>query len=75
MSLIKFSTYRYVLFRRKWGAKGFGMTLKDPDLDFDIWSFFNGSPESFEPIYGKVKNIKEHLLTCVVLCIFIPLSE
>lgn len=43
---------RYILFRKKWGAKGFGMTLKVKDLDFQIGNFCSGSPESFEPYYG-----------------------
>ncbi|ODN01402.1 Cap-specific mRNA (nucleoside-2'-O-)-methyltransferase 1 [Orchesella cincta] len=41
----------YVLLRKNWCGKGFGMTLKGK-LDFDIWSFAHGSPESFEPFYG-----------------------
>ncbi|CAL8111218.1 unnamed protein product [Orchesella dallaii] len=41
----------YILFRKNWIGKGFGMTLKG-ELDFDIWSFYMGSPESFESFYG-----------------------
>lgn len=44
--------YRYILFRKKWGAKGFGMTLKIKDLDFQTGNFCSGSPESFEVFYG-----------------------
>uniref|UniRef100_A0A069DZH7 Cap-specific mRNA (nucleoside-2'-O-)-methyltransferase 1 n=1 Tax=Panstrongylus megistus TaxID=65343 RepID=A0A069DZH7_9HEMI len=41
----------YVLWRKKWLAKGFGFTLKG-DCDFKLCDFFAGSPETFEPFYG-----------------------
>ncbi|XP_054162326.1 cap-specific mRNA (nucleoside-2'-O-)-methyltransferase 1-like [Oppia nitens] len=41
----------YVLWRKKWTAKGFGFTLKGPN-DFKLDEFFAGSPETFEPHYG-----------------------
>lgn len=40
-----------MLWRKKWEAKGFGLTLKG-DLDFDIKNFATAEPESFEAIYG-----------------------
>ena len=43
----------YVLFRKKWEAKGFGFTLKGSH-DFKLEDFFAGPPESFEPHYGKI---------------------
>ncbi|KAK9507779.1 hypothetical protein O3M35_007558 [Rhynocoris fuscipes] len=41
----------YVLWRKKWYAKGFGFTLKG-DCDFRLCDFFAGSPETFEAFYG-----------------------
>lgn len=41
----------YVLWRRKWRAKGFGMTLKN-DNDFRLDDFVAGGAEYFEPFYG-----------------------
>lgn len=41
----------YVLWRRKWHAKGFGMTLKGPN-DFKLEDFYSASSELFEPYYG-----------------------
>ena len=41
----------YVLWRRRWRAKGFGMTLKN-DNDFRLDDFVAGSAEYFEPFYG-----------------------
>lgn len=41
----------YILWRKKWEAKGFGFTLKGPN-DFKLEEFFAGPPESFEPHYG-----------------------
>lgn len=41
----------YVLFRKKWKAKGFGFTLKG-DNDFKLDDFYAGPCESFEPFYG-----------------------
>lgn len=42
----------YVLWRRKWHAKGFGMTLKGPN-DFKLEDFYSASSELFEPYYGE----------------------
>ncbi|CAG2171447.1 unnamed protein product, partial [Oppiella nova] len=41
----------YVLWKRGWSAKGFGLTLRGPN-DFKLDEFFAGSPETFEPHYG-----------------------
>ncbi|XP_063992991.1 cap-specific mRNA (nucleoside-2'-O-)-methyltransferase 1-like [Diachasmimorpha longicaudata] len=41
----------YVLWRRKWHAKGFGFTLKDSN-DFQLDNFYAGPPETFHPFYG-----------------------
>ncbi|XP_067142705.1 cap-specific mRNA (nucleoside-2'-O-)-methyltransferase 1 isoform X1 [Centruroides vittatus] len=41
----------YVLWRKKWEAKGFGFTLRGQN-DFKLEEFFAGPPESFEPHYG-----------------------
>ena len=41
----------YVLYRKKWEAKGFGFTLKG-DCDFKMDAFFAGPPETFTPFYG-----------------------
>ncbi|KAK0090863.1 hypothetical protein PV325_000029 [Microctonus aethiopoides] len=41
----------YVLWRRKWTAKGFGFTLRDSN-DFKLDEFFAGSPETFHTYYG-----------------------
>lgn len=41
----------YVLWRKKWHAKGFGFTLKG-DNDFKLNEFLAGAPEYFEPHYG-----------------------
>lgn len=42
---------RYILWKKKWEAKGFGFTLKG-DLDFDILNF-KAEPETFEAYYGE----------------------
>ncbi|XP_078062784.1 cap-specific mRNA (nucleoside-2'-O-)-methyltransferase 1-like, partial [Mustelus asterias] len=42
----------YVLWRKRWHAKGFGMTLKGPN-DFRMEDFFAASSELFEPYYGE----------------------
>uniref|UniRef100_A0AAY4B3L1 Cap-specific mRNA (nucleoside-2'-O-)-methyltransferase 1 n=1 Tax=Denticeps clupeoides TaxID=299321 RepID=A0AAY4B3L1_9TELE len=42
----------YVLWRRKWHAKGFGMTLKGPN-DFKLEDFYAAPSELFEPYYGE----------------------
>ncbi|XP_048579505.1 cap-specific mRNA (nucleoside-2'-O-)-methyltransferase 1 [Nematostella vectensis] len=42
----------YVLWRKTWHAKGFGFTLKG-DNDFKLENFLAGSPETFQPHYGK----------------------
>lgn len=41
----------YVLFRKKWEAKGFGFTLKGSN-DFKLEEFHAGPTETFEPHYG-----------------------
>lgn len=41
----------YVLWRRRWHAKGFGMTLKGP-CDFKLEDFYAAPSELFEPYYG-----------------------
>ncbi|XP_070579029.1 cap-specific mRNA (nucleoside-2'-O-)-methyltransferase 1-like [Ptychodera flava] len=41
----------YVLWKKKWNAKGFGFTLKGAN-DFKLEDFFAASPELFEPHYG-----------------------
>ncbi|CAO1399811.1 unnamed protein product [Diamesa serratosioi] len=41
----------YLLWRKKWLAKGFGFTLKS-DNDFKLYDFFAGHPETFCPYYG-----------------------
>lgn len=42
----------YVLWRKGWTAKGFGLTLRGPN-DFKLDEFYAGSAESFEPHYGE----------------------
>uniref|UniRef100_A0A8C9RU18 Cap-specific mRNA (nucleoside-2'-O-)-methyltransferase 1 n=1 Tax=Scleropages formosus TaxID=113540 RepID=A0A8C9RU18_SCLFO len=42
----------YVLWRRRWHAKGFGMTLRGPN-DFKLEDFFAAPSELFEPFYGE----------------------
>ncbi|XP_056589922.1 cap-specific mRNA (nucleoside-2'-O-)-methyltransferase 1 isoform X2 [Triplophysa dalaica] len=42
----------YVLWRRRWHAKGFGMTLKGAN-DFKLEDFFAAPSELFEPYYGE----------------------
>ncbi|XP_069092416.1 cap-specific mRNA (nucleoside-2'-O-)-methyltransferase 1 isoform X1 [Pleurodeles waltl] len=42
----------YVLWRKKWHSKGFGMTLKGPN-DFKLEDFYSASSELFEPYYGE----------------------
>ncbi|XP_065222418.1 cap-specific mRNA (nucleoside-2'-O-)-methyltransferase 1 [Planococcus citri] len=62
----------YVLWRKKWQAKGFGFTLKG-DNDFKLEDFYAGPCESFEPFYGEagdgdvyksvnIRSFKEHVL-------------
>jgi cap1 methyltransferase len=41
----------YVLWRKKWKAKGFGLTLK-AENDFCLDNFLAGAPEYFETHYG-----------------------
>ena len=43
----------YVLWRKKWDAKGFGFTLKGP-CDFKLEEFFAAHSELFEPHYGTL---------------------
>uniref|UniRef100_A0A672HPJ1 Cap-specific mRNA (nucleoside-2'-O-)-methyltransferase 1 n=1 Tax=Salarias fasciatus TaxID=181472 RepID=A0A672HPJ1_SALFA len=40
----------YILWRRRWHAKGFGMTLKGP-CDFKLEDFYAAPSELFEPYY------------------------
>ncbi|XP_065052037.1 cap-specific mRNA (nucleoside-2'-O-)-methyltransferase 1-like isoform X2 [Rhopilema esculentum] len=43
----------YVLWKKKWHAKGFGLTLKaDGANDFKLNDFLAGCPVTFEPYYG-----------------------
>ncbi|XP_034756159.1 cap-specific mRNA (nucleoside-2'-O-)-methyltransferase 1 [Etheostoma cragini] len=42
----------YILWRRRWHAKGFGMTLKGP-CDFKLEDFYSAPSELFEPYYGE----------------------
>merc|ERR1719445_1935025 len=42
----------YVLWRKRWKAKGFGFTIKGKN-DFKLEDFYAGTPESFEPHYGE----------------------
>ncbi|CAL7938765.1 unnamed protein product [Xylocopa violacea] len=41
----------YVLWRKKWHAKGFGLTLKNSN-DFKLSDFYAGPCETFHPYYG-----------------------
>ncbi|RWS08274.1 cap-specific mRNA (nucleoside-2'-O-)-methyltransferase 1-like protein [Dinothrombium tinctorium] len=41
----------YILWRKGWEAKGFGLTLKNEN-DFKLGEFLSGTPETFEPHYG-----------------------
>lgn len=41
----------YVLWRKKWHAKGFGFTLRCEN-DFKLEKFLAGPPETFDPFYG-----------------------
>lgn len=42
----------YVLYRKKWRAKGIGFTLTGSH-DFKLDDFFAGPSETFEPYYGE----------------------
>ncbi len=67
----------YVLWRRKWRARGFGFTLKGAQ-DFKLEDFFAGPPESFEAHYGEggregdgnvfeesnIRTFESHVLSC-----------
>lgn len=46
----------YILWRRRWHAKGFGMTLKGP-CDFKLEDFYAAPSELFEPYYGRSKHV------------------
>lgn len=46
-----FGFSEYVLWRKKWRAKGFGFTLKGKN-DFKLDNFYGGATESFETHYG-----------------------
>lgn len=41
----------YVLWKKKWTARGFGFTLRGPN-DFKLEEFYAASTETFEPHYG-----------------------
>ncbi|KZC07705.1 PREDICTED: cap-specific mRNA (nucleoside-2'-O-)-methyltransferase 1 [Dufourea novaeangliae] len=45
----------YVLWRKKWRAKGFGFTLKNEN-DFKLDDFYVGPCETFHPYYGPKDN-------------------
>ena len=45
----------YVLWRKKWRAKGFGLTLK-AENDFKLADFYAGPCETFHPYYGPKGN-------------------
>ncbi|XP_019624485.1 PREDICTED: LOW QUALITY PROTEIN: cap-specific mRNA (nucleoside-2'-O-)-methyltransferase 1-like [Branchiostoma belcheri] len=47
----------YVLWRKKWHAKGFGLTIRGPN-DFKLEEFFAASSEMFEPYYGEFLAIR-----------------
>ncbi|CAB3366609.1 Hypothetical predicted protein [Cloeon dipterum] len=62
----------YVLWRKRWQAKGFGFTLRGGS-DFKLEEFYAASAETFEPCYGKdgdgdiykpanIRHFKEHVL-------------
>uniref|UniRef100_A0A8D2J2X9 Cap-specific mRNA (nucleoside-2'-O-)-methyltransferase 1 n=1 Tax=Varanus komodoensis TaxID=61221 RepID=A0A8D2J2X9_VARKO len=51
----------YVLWRKKWHAKGFGMTLKGPN-DFKLEDFYAASSELFEPYYDNTDRKGVHFL-------------
>ncbi len=67
----------YVLWRKKWRARGFGFTLKGSH-DFKLEDFFAGPPESFETHYGvngkdgdgnvfdpdNIREFEKHVLSC-----------
>uniref|UniRef100_A0A3Q2NN56 Cap-specific mRNA (nucleoside-2'-O-)-methyltransferase 1 n=1 Tax=Fundulus heteroclitus TaxID=8078 RepID=A0A3Q2NN56_FUNHE len=42
----------YILWRKRWHAKGFGMTLRGP-CDFKLEDFYAAPSELFEPYYGE----------------------
>jgi len=42
----------YILWRKKWKAKGYGFTLQDGKHDFKLADFYAGPPEGFEPHHG-----------------------
>ncbi|CAG9855807.1 unnamed protein product [Phyllotreta striolata] len=42
----------YILWRKKWLFKGFGMTLKD-DNDFKLYESYCACPATFQAFYGK----------------------
>ncbi|XP_026887386.2 cap-specific mRNA (nucleoside-2'-O-)-methyltransferase 1 [Electrophorus electricus] len=42
----------YILWRKRWHAKGFGMTLKGAN-DFKLEDFYAAPSELFEPYYGE----------------------
>lgn len=47
----------YVMWRKKWRAKGFGLTLRDSQLDFKLYKFNSQSPwDTFHIHYGRDKS-------------------
>lgn len=50
----------YILWKRHWHAKGFGMTLKGP-CDFKLEDFYAAPSELFEPYYGTRTRSAHHV--------------
>ena len=50
-----FLNFRYIFWRKKWEAKGFGFTLKKSENDFQLNNFIAGDPEGLEVFYGMTK--------------------
>uniref|UniRef100_A0AAN0LPR9 Methyltransferase 1 n=1 Tax=Nesodiprion zhejiangensis nucleopolyhedrovirus TaxID=3135970 RepID=A0AAN0LPR9_9BACU len=45
----------YMLWRKKWNIKGFGMTLREKD-DFQLNRFYNNFSETLHPYYGPLND-------------------
>ena len=56
----------YVLWRKRWRAKGFGFTLRG-EHDFKLHDFHAGPAETFEPHYGRWAAPSERLSEIVQL--------
>ena len=63
----------YVLWRRKWAAKGFGFTLKG-DCDFKLEDFCAAPSELFEPHYGGSRTVASVIATKILINDFSVLS-